>query len=339
LDPSLATLYAILAAGLFFLSLVLHELGHCYFARRSGIQVSEITLFALGGMAKLSGEPAKPGDELRIALAGPVVSLCLAVMMLGSSQVFLSLADPSPLSYGLNVLGSINLALALFNLVPAYPLDGGRVLRALSWRHSGDRDRATSVAAFAGQTTGVVFIALGILRTLTGAGLNGVWMVFIGWFLWQSASAARSELAVRGALAGVCAADLMRSDCPVVDRFLSVADLVQQFVLKSGRSCYAVLANGKVEGFITPAEIAAVARPQWRFRTVDQVMRPLASCLQIPPELPVMNALEVMAREGLNRLPVIREDGVWLGILSREDVLSYLRCWAQLHGGEPAASD
>jgi Zn-dependent protease/predicted transcriptional regulator len=326
-------LTAVVTGLLFFSALVLHELSHAVTARRRGLPVGAITLFALGGVSRIEKEPDRPGTEFVIGIVGPVTSALVGVACLGlaSTMGWHSATDPSTPPVAVLVwLGYINFGLAAFNMIPGYPLDGGRVLRALAWWVTGDPARATRLAARAGQATAYAFIVFGLLRFFAGAGLGGLWIAFIGWFLLNAAGASYGRIETMERLRGLRVADVMTRDCVVVPAAMSVQELVDDLLLRTGRRCFTVVENGRVVGLITPHEVKGVPRAQWPAVAVDQVMRPLARLRTVPPESSVADALETMAREGVHQLPVVSE-GQLQGVLSRGDVLRVLKTREELH--------
>jgi CBS domain-containing protein len=225
-------------------------------------------------------------------------------------------------------LGYINFGLAAFNLVPGYPLDGGRVLRSLLWWKSGDADKATKAAAVTGQAVGGLFVALGIVQFFFGANFGGLWIIFIGWFLIQAAGETRRQAGFKRAFENVRVGDIMSHDCATVDGRQSVQDLVER-LFKSGRRCFVVMEDGHVAGLITPQEIRQVSRNEWPVTLVDSVMRPLNGMQAVRPDAPLGNALQVMARENVNQLPVMSNSHLD-GVLSRAEVINYLQTRAEL---------
>lgn len=323
LPPGYVFALGVGAAILFFTSLLLHELSHSLVARSRGIPVREITLFALGGVSQLEGEAASARTEFQIAIAGPAASIAIGVLLVVIAQL-LGGAAAGPVVAALNLIGYINFGLALFNMVPGYPLDGGRVLRAALWWRGGDLEKATQTAAKTGQAVGFAFILLGIAGFFTGSGLSGLWMAFIGWFLLQAAGASYLESGFKKALAGARVADVMTPGCPTVPRHLTVQELVDQELLRTGRRCYVVVDGGRVAGLVTANEIAQLDRAGWPGTAVEAVMRPLEGLRTIAPSDTLSSALEIMVRENVNQLPVV-EHGRLEGLLSRADVLNYLQ--------------
>jgi Zn-dependent protease/CBS domain-containing protein len=329
---------AIVTGLLFFAALIAHELSHAAVAKARGLPVRSITLFALGGVAQIEKEAADAKTEFWMGIVGPITSAVIGFLLLGIAMALgwtplsgTTLPAPdTPLLAMLVWLGYINISLAVFNMIPGFPLDGGRVLRAIVWRVTGDTDRATRIAAQVGQLVALGFIGLGLLRFFGGAGVGGLWIAFIGWFLLDAARASFAQVGLAGALRGVRAGDVMERDCPVVDGRLNLQTLTDEYVLRTGRRCYPVVENGRVVGLITLHEIKQVERARWPYVTVDGAMRPLEQLRTIAPETPLTEALEVMGRDDLNQLPVVRE-GRFEGVVGRSQVLRLLQTRAELH--------
>jgi Zn-dependent protease len=325
-SPGLVLALSFMTAILFFVSLLLHELAHSLVAQSHGIPVREITLFALGGVSQIEGESPDAKTEFQIAIVGPLTSLVIGLICVGS--VFVLPKVVTPATAMLTWLGYINLALAAFNLVPGYPLDGGRVLRSILWWKSGDAERATRTAAITGQVVGGLFITLGILQFFFGLNFGGLWIAFIGWFLLQAAGETRRQAGFKRAFANVHVSDIMSHDCATVDGHESIQDLVER-LFKTGRRCFVVMDDGHVAGLITPHEIRQISRSQWPVTLVDSVMRPLQGLQAVRPDALLGSALEVMARENVNQLPVMSNSHLE-GVLSRAEVVNYLQTRAEL---------
>jgi Zn-dependent protease/predicted transcriptional regulator len=319
---------AVATAILFFVSLLLHELAHSLVATSNNLPVKEITLFALGGVSQIEKNPTSAKVEFWMAFVGPLTSAAIGVICMLLARL---LGDPvsSPWMAMLLWLGYINLTLAAFNLVPGYPLDGGRVLRALIWWKTGDADRSTQSAAKVGQIVALGFIALGIFRFFGGAGVGGLWIAFIGWFLLQAARESYVQVGIAHALTGVRVADVMTKNCPTVDGWLNVQNFVEQQLLRTGRRCFIVMNKGEITGLVTPHEVKAIDRATWPFKTLHDIMRPLADLHAVGPDAPLTSALETMSRYDLNQLPVI-SNGHLDGVVSRAELLTYLQTHAEL---------
>jgi len=319
-------------AILFFVSLLAHELAHSLVARAGKLPVRRITLFALGGVSLIEKDAPDARTEFLIAIVGPLTSLVLGGLILWSAKALGGNPDAGPQRPGMAILywlGTINLGLGLFNMLPGFPLDGGRVLRAIVWWLTGSMERATRIAARVGQVIAVIFIAFGIYQFFRGAGLSGLWIAFIGWFLLQAAGAQYQELELKHALVGVRTGDLMSRDCAQVPGPTSVQDFVDEFLLRSGRRCFFVTVQGSIAGLITPHEVRALERSLWPLTPIQQIMKPLDKLRVVAPETTAMEALEIMAREDLNQLPVVSDHHV-KGLLSRSNILEALRSRREL---------
>lgn len=324
---------AILTALLFFVCIVLHELGHSLVAKSRGIRVPSIVLFALGGVSQMERESPDAKTEFWMALAGPLVSFALGFLCLGLAHV-LGWSGPasrggSPVMEMLGWLGVINVTLGAFNLIPAYPLDGGRVFRAAAWWKTHSIERATVFASQVGQVFAFLFIMAGVWRFFHGQGFAGLWIAFIGWFLLDAARSSRVQMEITHALGGVRVRDVMEHNCVTIDATTNLQTLVDDYLLRSGQRCFIVQRNGHLAGLITPADISRVERRMWPLTTAEQAMRPLEQLRVISPEAPVVQALETMARENINQLPVV-SNGHLEGVLSRAHLLQILRTRAEL---------
>jgi Zn-dependent protease/CBS domain-containing protein len=326
-SESLIVAMALATAVLFFVFLLLHELSHSIFAKSQGLPVREITLFALGGVSQIEKNPTTARSEFWMAFVGPLTSA-----VLGAACLALRLVAGMPNSPGyvmLSWLGYINLGLAAFNMVPGYPLDGGRILRAALWWKSGDVERSTRQAAWVGQAVGGIFIALGIFQFFGGAGFSGLWIAFIGWFLLQAAAESVLQTGLTHALQGLTVAQVMTPDCPVVDGNLDVQKFVEDRLLRTGDRCFIVMDNDGLAGLVTSHEVKTVDRSRWPFMRVFDIMRPLDEIRTVQPGTPLQAALEIMSRENLNQLPVVNNDHVE-GVLTRARLLNFLHTRLEL---------
>jgi Zn-dependent protease/CBS domain-containing protein len=318
-SPAIVWSLASVTAALFFVCIVLHELGHATVARLSGVPVRGITLFALGGIAKIEKEAASPGKEFWIAIAGPIVSVTIGIgcRILAQAAEFVAPAGTvSAVAAIFGWLAYINIALALFNLIPGFPLDGGRVLRSIVWAVTHNPDRATRIAARTGQIVAFIFIASGLFSLFTRNDFGGLWIAFIGWFLLEGAQASYVQAQLSSTLQGVRVADVMARDCATVDANTTLRHFVDDQVLRMAARCVAVRDETRLLGLITPDDIKRVDRERWDHTTVSQAMRPLRSLHPVQPDTPAGDALELMGRENINQLPVM-SDGHLDGVVTR----------------------
>jgi Zn-dependent protease/CBS domain-containing protein len=323
----------ILTSLLFFACILAHELGHSFVAARKGIPVRSITLFIFGGIAQIGKEPERPRDEFQIAIAGPVVSAVLGLLFLAFAV--LAGGPQEPAAALASWLGWINLNLALFNLLPGFPLDGGRILRSIVWGQTRSFRRATQIAAKAGQVVAYGFILLGIWLFSGGRWMDGLWIGFIGWFLNNAAVANYQQVALQEQLSGITARAVMMTDCPRVPRALTLQELVYDYLLKDATRCFPVVEDGRVYGIITLHQVKAFPPQQWPFITVGQAMTPFEETKKLPPEQDLFKVLELMITEDINQVPVV-EDGRLLGMISRDRLLSFITARAELGLAAPS---
>jgi Zn-dependent protease len=311
----------IVSAVLLFASVLLHEIGHSVIALHYKIPVRSITLFIFGGVAQIGAEPPSAMAEFWIALAGPVVSLCLAVFFGVLQPIFISLA---PLLALAKYMAYINGSLGVFNLIPAFPLDGGRVFRAVIWGASHSLRSATIIAANVGRFIAFIFIFLGFLLMFAGDLGSGLWIAFIGWFLESAAASQVQQQTVRDFLAGHTVSQAMSHTLTTIPSKTSVQQLVDQFILASGRRIFMVEQDNNVIGLLTLHQVKEVPPADRLTTTVDQVMVPLEKMKTAQPGEELWAALEEMDRDGVNQLPVMSESHIE-GMLNREDIVSFLR--------------
>jgi len=327
----------ILTSILLFASVVAHELAHSLVAIKNGIPVKSITLFFLGGMAQITREAARPKTELLVALAGPACSLLLAgifglvwVLVWGNSY-----AGTTGLGYTVYWLAWINLLLALFNLIPGFPLDGGRVLRAVIWQRTGDYKRASRIASLVGRGVGYLLIAAGIIAVFSnvfGRGinpLNGIWLAVIGLFLHQTAAASYRQVELRESLRSLKARSVMVTDYLAVYPNLSLRAVVQGYVLPVGGQLFVVAADRRLLGMVSPDGIRSVPQSLWDATPVSAVMVPASKLLVADPEEETLDILERMEENGIGEMPVVM-GGVMLGIVVRQRLLHLIRLRSEL---------
>ncbi len=310
----------VVTAIMLFVSVLLHELGHAVVALRYKIPVRGITLFIFGGAAQIAAEPPSAGAEFWIAIAGPIVSLALAILYRLMQPVF---GAEAPLSALVKYLAYINGTLALFNLIPGFPLDGGRVFRAMIWGVTHSLRRATLVAVRVGRSIAFLFIFVGAWQMLTGHLGNGPWIACVGWFLAIAATSQVQQQTIRDVSAGHRAADAMSHDYTIVPGEAALQQLMDVQILGNGRRNF-VQQNGQVIGLLTSHRIKEAPRDAWPTTTAAQAKIPAAQIKRIKPEAERREALEEMDVGGVNQLPVMA-DGLVLGMPSRDGIISSLR--------------
>lgn len=311
---------------LFFTSVLIHELGHSLVALRDGVPVQSITLFIFGGVAQIGREPDTAGSEFRIAIAGPITSLILAAVFLAFG--FFSGARPEIAGSAL-YLGQINLILAVFNMLPGFPLDGGRVLRAILWKIGGNFRKATHWATGTGQAVAFLFIGFGVWLMFSGNFINGLWMAFIGWFLSNASQHSYRQVVMRDMLGGVTARQLMVEQCPVVTSNIPLDELVDRHVLGDGHRCFFIADNDHMQGLLTLSKIKTVDRTKWKNVTTEDVMVPLDQVLSISPDEDAWSLLRIMDENDVNQVPVMENDQL-VGMITRDRLLHYIRTRSEL---------
>ena len=320
----------VITSLLLFASVVAHELAHSLVAIKNGIPVKSITLFVLGGVARITREATHPATELVMAIAGPLSSLVLAGIFYG---IWYQLWGDNrfDLDNPIFWLAWINLALALFNLVPGFPLDGGRVLRALLWWRMGNYKRATRIASLVGQGVAYLLIAGGIaIIFLTDLNpFNGIWLAFIGWFLHTAATSSYRQVELREALHGFTAQAVMNTDYLTVPPNLSLMGLVQDYMLPTGRHYFVVVEEGRFRGIITSDNIKAVPQTHWAITPVSAVMTPADKVVSAYPEEEAFSIMEQMEEHGISQIPIVKEGRV-IGIVVRENLLRFIRLRSEL---------
>jgi Zn-dependent protease/CBS domain-containing protein len=313
-----------LAGGLlFFVSLLLHELSHSVVARAKGIPVEGITLFIFGGVARTRLEAAKPGDEFVIAGVGPLMSLAIAAVLWAFAWAGARLGIAPPVLAVAGYLALLNLILAVFNLLPGFPLDGGRLLRSVVWHWTKDLKRATRIASTGGRWLGYVLIALGLLQAFNGVVISGLWLVFIGWFLRNAAVASYRQHLVRDLLSDLTARQTMTPVPDTVPAHTLLRDLMDDWFLRRRFVAYPVVDGERAVGIVTLHQVKQVAREEWNTRTAADVMAPADAALVVRPEEDMLAVVERVRQSPVRRLLVIR-DGELEGIITPTDLARVL---------------
>jgi Zn-dependent protease/CBS domain-containing protein len=339
---------ALLAAILFFASVLAHELAHSLVARARGMPVRNITLFLFGGVSNIQRETPSPRTEFVMAIVGPLTSVVLGVIllvvvgltrgpfpsMIGNAQQGISqlgVADTLLLW-----LGSINIILGIFNMIPGFPLDGGRVLRSIFWAAIDDLRRATRWAAWVGQGIAWLMILAGIAMIFGiripffGTGfVNGIWLAFIGWFLNSSATQSYRQVVIQDVLEGIPVSRMMRTSPPSVSPNVSVDSLMHDHVMKSDDHAFPVFDEGRLVGLVTLEDVRSVDRDRWSTATIGEIMTPLDELVTVTPDQDAGEAMLQLSQRNVRQLPVMR-DGELAGLLRRQDIVRWLQMQADL---------
>jgi Zn-dependent protease len=315
----------VLTSVLFFGSVLFHELMHSVVALREGIQIKAITLFFLGGVSQMTGEPKTAGDEFRMAAAGPFSSLVLGGLFLGLYFVLRSIPG-IPAEFGAAVsmyLGLINILLGVFNLIPGFPLDGGRVLRSIIWWRSRNFRGATKIASNIGRVIGFLFIFGGIWLVFTGNFFNGLWFGLIGWFLETAASTSYRQMLLQDMLKGHTAGEVMSRDCMTVPPDITVESLVNEHILSSGRRCFPVVSGTHTEGLMTLSNIKSVPSEARKTTLVKEAMTPIDQVKSVTPDEDLANILQILTENDINQVPVVWQNKV-VGIVGRDSLINFI---------------
>jgi len=324
-SPAQHWILGIVTSVLFFASVIFHELSHSVVALHYRIPVKSITLFVFGGLSSIGREAENAKQEFNIAIAGPLSSLFLAgcfwliAHFWHGNEMVVAAAG---------WLWWINLTLAIFNLVPGFPLDGGRVLRGIVWGINKDFTRATRVASNAGRVFAYLMISVGVWQALNGNWVGGLWLAFIGWFLLTAAQESYAQVAIRNTLTGLRAEDIMTRDVPTVPRDMSLEEYVHE-VLRTGRRFHIVTGMGNPVGIVTLHAARTIPREEWANTSIQAVMIPLERIHSASPEEPAIEVLERMQREDINQMPVVTADHI-IGMIARETILRVLQTRLQM---------
>jgi Zn-dependent protease/predicted transcriptional regulator len=316
----------LVASLLLFASVLFHELGHSVVALRNGIGIVSITLFIFGGLARLKEDPKSACVEFKVAIAGPVASFILAAAFYGASHLEIGGASATPVT---SYLAFINLVLGGFNLIPAFPLDGGRVLRAAIWNFTG-KARATRLASGIGTFFAYILILNGVFGLATGAGMSGIWSVLIGWFLKEASTGAYQQVRLDEVLSGVKVRDMMVAECVTVPSSSSIDAAVRDYFLRYGYGGFPVEENGQIRGLLSLSDVKRVPREERARTSVQAVMVPIDERSSIQAEKDIVNALRQMGDSGLGRLVVLDRTNNCIGVITHNDILMRLQVLEQL---------
>jgi Zn-dependent protease len=325
---TLAIVVGLITSLLFFVSVLVHELMHSVVAQRNHIPVKPITLFVFGGVSQIAEEPQEPGVEFRVAVAGPLTSLILGGLFW---IVYFLTSSVEPVKATAFWLGIVNLSLAAFNIVPAFPMDGGRVLRSIIWWRTRNLRRATQIASNIGRVVSWLMIFAGIYLMFSGNLANGLWLVFIGWFLGSAAASSYRQLVLQQTLQGHAVSEIMIRDCQLVPPDLSVERLVNEHVLPLGQRCFLVSREGNPTGLVTLQEIKDVPQGERAIQPVSRVMKPLDKLKTVSPDEDLYTVMQLLTEGNINQLPVMQQGKV-VGMVARDNLLNFINL-----KGNPAA--
>jgi Zn-dependent protease len=331
---------AILTAILFFVSVLVHEFAHSLVAIAQGLPVRNITLFLFGGVANITREPPSPRAEFLITVVGPIASFVLGIICLLLAGVVGQLAGAAagpqellaqlgPLGTVLLLLGTINISLAIFNLIPGFPLDGGRILRSILWAMTGNLRRATRWASWVGQIVAWIFIVAGIAMLFGvrvpffGTGLSGLWLAFIGWFLNNAAIQSYQQVAIRDMLEGVQVSRLLRPNVLTVEPNMPVSVLVHDHIMGTDDRAFPVVDNGRLVGIVTITDVRKAGRETWEQAVVQEIMTPADQLVVASPKQDASEALEKLVQRDISQMPVVDGQQV-IGLLRRRDISRWM---------------
>ena len=316
----------LLSALLLFVAVLLHELAHSLVARARGLPVNNITLFIFGGVSNIEEEPKSPGVEFQMAFVGPLVSLLIGII---AYLLDLAVRNGSPLDAILGYLAVSNILLGIFNLIPGFPLDGGRVLRSIIWKASGSLRKATRATTIVGQFIAYLFILWGIWQFFGGNILNGIWIGFIGWFLLNAAQSANAQVMLQTMFKGVTVEKVMNPSPAIVPANISLQRLIDEYFLPQGLRSAIVMQGDLLAGLITLGDIRHVPREEWSQTPVGHAMIPLEKLHVVSPEQNLNDVLPLMTGQDINQLPVV-SNGIVEGVVTRAHILQVVRSRAEL---------
>lgn len=325
---------AIVMTLAFFASVLIHELAHSLVAKQRGVSVRGITLFLFGGATHADLETKRPTDELVISVVGPLTSFALAGVFWVIAQVF----DFAMVAYAAGYLGWINLALAVFNLLPGFPLDGGRILRSLVWRSTGDIVKATRVAARGGRIVGMVMIGIGVFELLfLGALVGGLWLMAIGWFLSQAAAASFTNLQLKTVLDDVPASRLMTRDLVDVPSGITVQQAVDDYFMRHNYNAFPVQGERGDTGLVTMKRVRELPRDRWSNTRIDDITEPLSEMCTVPPSGAAGEVVDKLMKGEVGRVVVV-DEGEVVGLITPRDLVRWLERARELGLDEKAMS-
>jgi len=322
---------AVIAALLLFASLLAHELSHSIVAKRNKLPIHGISLFIFGGVAHMDKEPPSPGVEFKMAIAGPLMSFFLAFVFFGLTQAMYNIGFPRVALSITNYLFILNLVVGVFNLIPGFPLDGGRILRAILWQYYDDIKKATAIASGFGRAFAFLLIGLGLFSLFTGSIISGIWFIFIGFFLQEAADVSYRQVVMKKILGGLKVKKFITRNVITVPANIKLHQLVDDYFFKYRHASFPVLEDDTLLGLVTLHDVKEVAKDRWEETSAKDIMIPLNKELVIKETAEAMDALAKLARNGIGRLLVI-EDSKLIGILSQRDIMRLFEFKNEIEG-------
>ena len=327
--PVIRWIMAFVAAVILFSSILLHELSHSYVAQRQGIRIKRITLFVFGGIAQMVGESRSPSGEMKIAVAGPALSLFLSGIFWSIVFGFKRDMAASPVLAIAYFLAATNMMLAVFNLIPGFPLDGGRMLRAFIWKRTNNVNKATLITSRIGKGFAILLIIGGLWELLQGLFISGLWLIFVGMFLQQAADQGYRQTLLNRTLSSVKIRDIMVSPVIVVNVEMNLDHIVNDFFFRYRYNSFPVVSGDTLAGIISFHDIKVVEKEKWPYTVVQDIMHKEITAFTISPESGALEALDKMIDTHIGRLVVI-EDGMIAGMISQRDIMQMLKIKADL---------
>ena len=330
LNKGLIAIITVITVLLFFFSILFHEVSHSVVAKKKGIKVSRISLFIFGGMSEIEKEPDQPITELLMSLAGPIASFVISAVF---AIIWFFTKNIPAISIPAGYLTWINLFLGIFNLLPGYPLDGGRVLRSIIWKATNNLKRATFIASTVGRIIGFLMIAVGIYFIFTNNFLNGIWLAFIGWFLQSSAYLSYRQLIFDSSIKAFKVKDMMNTNIVTIKRDTTVGEIVNNYFMKYKFGIFPVVDNHdnkKLIGFISIHDIKSVPREQWDSIDAMDIAEEVKENETISSEAEANEAIRQMSKYNLNHL-VILSDKKLKGMITKSDILQFMQLYSELH--------
>jgi Zn-dependent protease/predicted transcriptional regulator len=330
LNKGLLALITIVTVILFFLSVLIHEMSHSVVARRKGTTVERITLFLFGGMAQIEKEPETPYSEFIMAIAGPAASFILAAIF---GAIWFFARNIEPVAVPVGYLAVINIVLGVFNMLPGYPLDGGRVLRSIVWKVTGSLKRATFIASTAGRVLGFMIIAAGIYFIFTGNFLNGIWLAFIGWFLQSSAQTGYRQLIFETSIKGIKVKDVMNEDIVYVSKDITVQELVDEYFMRYRFGRFPVIEDERTQklmGIISLHDVKGVLKEEWPGVKIGDIVKRVSDSEKVDLTMEISDAIKKMGKNNLSHL-VVMSGSKLRGIITKSDVMRFIKIRSEFH--------